>query len=69
MNPQNGLKIVPCRELTKPDRRPDTELLKLTAYLIRIKDDESLSGLNHKRWKSMLKRRREGGVLDDEDDV
>lgn len=63
MNPQNGLKIKPFAR-AHVSRATDTELLKLTEYLLDIAPLEDLSGLDHAKWErysSGKRKQREGG--------
>jgi hypothetical protein len=57
MNPGNGLKIAPCRDLPLSDRS-DRELLCLAEYLLAIKDLESFLDLDHRRWSKYVSRKR-----------
>lgn len=59
MNPENGLKIKPCRSL-HTTRDTDTELRDLTQYLLAIVEDDvqDLRELDHKHWRRYLRRRR-----------
>ena len=60
MNPANGLKIKPCRNLPLSDYS-DPELLMLSEYLLTIQTLDTFEGLDHSRWSKYLakKRRRE----------
>jgi len=52
MNPRNGLRIRPCRQLPVT-RHEDTELMKLTNYLLKIApyNDDQFSDLDHAKWE------------------
>jgi ubiquitin-like domain-containing CTD phosphatase 1 len=55
MNPQNGIKIVACRNMASI-RATDRELLHLAAYLALISARRNdFSSLKHKHWKRYLK--------------
>jgi len=67
MNPDNGLRIKACRNLPVT-RSEDRELLRLTEYLLLIKDLDTFEGLDHRRWKDYVRRKRrrdEAGIDDD----
>ena len=55
MNKQNGLRIRACRNLPET-WRTDTELLRLTEYLLLIKDLPSFSDLNHRKWERYVEK-------------
>lgn len=57
MNPENGLKIKPCRNLPVT-RGEDRELVRLTEYLLMIKDLDTFEGLKHRKWKHYVKARK-----------
>jgi len=50
MNPSSGLKIRPFKNAHQ-NRETDTELLKLTTYLLDIIHVEDFDTLNHKKWE------------------
>ena len=53
VNPQNGLRIRPCRNLPST-RDNDHELDFLSRYLVSISTLDDLSVLDHSRWESYL---------------
>ncbi|XP_057306707.1 ubiquitin-like domain-containing CTD phosphatase 1 isoform X1 [Hydractinia symbiolongicarpus] len=50
MNPSSGLKIRPFKN-AHANRDTDRELLKLSRYLLKIKDVEDFETLNHSQWE------------------
>ena len=67
MNPQSGLKIRPCRNLTVPaNREKDVELRRLARYLDLISHLRDFAELDHRRWERYLEKRGEGGRDDGE---
>ncbi|CAM6103040.1 unnamed protein product [Calypogeia fissa] len=55
MNPQNGLVIKPFRK-AHLNRATDNELVGLTQYLLAIAELDSLTGLDHQRWRAYTER-------------
>eukprot|EP00397_Hematodinium_sp_SG-2012_P021650 GEMP01022378.1.p1 GENE.GEMP01022378.1~~GEMP01022378.1.p1 ORF type:complete len:316 (+),score=64.16 GEMP01022378.1:52-999(+) len=56
MNPQSGLRIRPFKN-AHISRETDTELLRLTKYLLLLDQEESFETLDHKHWESYCKRK------------
>jgi len=56
MNPQSGLRIRPFKNAHKL-RETDTELLRLTRYLLFINKEATFENLNHKEWEIYCKQR------------
>lgn len=56
MNKQNGLVIAPYKR-AHTNRDTDKELLHLTQYLLCIAPLETLSDLNHRKWRQYIDRR------------
>jgi ubiquitin-like domain-containing CTD phosphatase 1 len=68
MNPQSGLRIRPCRNLTNPvTRDADAELKKLACYLeilaTTVDDFTTLGG--HRKWESLVSSRLDGVTTDE----
>jgi len=66
LNPQNGLRIRPCRNMTDPAiRAADHELLHLSEYLAAIAPLADLSKLNHSKWKAYMstQKRKIGSTI------
>lgn len=57
MNPQNGLQIKPYKKCAV-NRTRDRELLKLTEYLLAIKDITDFTQLDHAKWKKFVRQFR-----------
>ena len=47
---QNGLKVEPYRNALQ-NRASDTELRRLTVYLLRLAEMDTLNGVDHSRWR------------------
>jgi len=62
MNPQNGLRIRPFKN-AHVSRETDTELLRLTRYLLLIRNETSFDTLDHRHWESYIKRKDKEDLL------
>lgn len=56
MNPQNGLRIRAFKN-AHVTRDTDTELCRLTRYLLLIRNEQAFDVLDHKHWETYVKRR------------
>ncbi|KAF6764021.1 HAD-like domain-containing protein [Ephemerocybe angulata] len=56
LNPKEGIKVTAFKGAHTPEARADTELVKLTQYLLHVANVPDFRTITHKDWRSVVKK-------------